>query len=218
MKKVYKYTKISILTFLGTVVVYLLVALLCSYITVNSPKVEKTTHQVFLNSNGIHLDIVFRKQDLSSIFLKGIVHNSSEHYLSFGWGDKKFYLETPTWGEFSIKNALQALFWYSETLVHVTRYYHKQDHWVAISVTTKQLQDLASFVENSFYVSNSSKQILDVSYHLYDNFYKAKGSYCCFYTCNTWTNSALKNSDIKACLWTPFSFRLMDIHRNLSKK
>ena len=42
-----------------------------------------------------------------------------------------------------------------------------------------------------------------------DQFYEAVGSYSCFKTCNTWTNQALKESKLKACLWTPFDFGII---------
>ncbi|REG87882.1 uncharacterized protein DUF2459 [Winogradskyella sediminis] len=47
-------------------------------------------------------------------------------------------------------------------------------------------------------------------YSSIDDFYKAKGSYSCFKTCNSWVNSAFKESGLKSCLWTPFDFGLMN--------
>jgi len=42
-----------------------------------------------------------------------------------------------------------------------------------------------------------------------DDFYRANSSYSCFKTCNTWVNTAFKESGLKAALWTPFDFGLM---------
>ena len=44
----------------------------------------------------------------------------------------------------------------------------------------------------------------DAVYGNHDIFYEAKGSYNLFYTCNTWTNSALKAANQKASLWTVY--------------
>lgn len=212
MQKFWKYTKVSLLTFFVTIIMYLTVAVICTYITVNAKKIENPTHEIFISSNGVHLDIVIQKKDLSADFLKNIVHYTSEDYLAFGWGDKNFYLNTPTWQDLSITNALQALFWHSDSLVHVTRYHYRQRHWALVAVTKQQLQSVIKEIEKAFAIQDRQKQILKKSYHFYDNFYKANGSYTCFYTCNTWVNCVLSNSGIKSCLWTPFSFRLMDLH------
>ena len=45
-----------------------------------------------------------------------------------------------------------------------------------------------------------------------DAFYKANGRYNLFFTCNSWTNKKLKDSNLKSCIWTPFAF---DVMRNL---
>ena len=39
----------------------------------------------------------------------------------------------------------------------------------------------------------------------------AEGSYSCVKTCNSWVNLALKESDLKSCLWTPYHFRIIEI-------
>ncbi|BBM88222.1 DUF2459 domain-containing protein [Candidatus Uabimicrobium amorphum] len=218
MRKLWKYMKIAMLVFFLPIVTYLAIAVVCTYITVNNQEISDATHEIFISSNGVHLDIVLNKKDLSKGFLKGIVHYTHEDYLAFGWGDEDFYLNTPTWNDLSVANALQALFWHSDSLVHVTRYHYPQKHWAKVRVTKQQLQSVIQQIESAFLLKNEQKEVLQRSYHFYDNFYKAKGSYTCFYTCNTWVNCVLKNSAIKACLWTPFSFRLMDIHLNLSKE
>ena len=43
-----------------------------------------------------------------------------------------------------------------------------------------------------------------------DDFYKAKGNYSCFKTCNSWVNTGFKESGLTSCLWTPFDFGLLN--------
>jgi len=174
---------------------------------------HSTTCEIFLNSNGVHVDLVLHKKDLPADFLQDLIHYPGEDYLSFGWGDRNFYLNTPTWSELNAMNALQALFWYSESLLHVTRYRKRQSWWVVIRISHQQLQDVIAQITTAFRLENSRKQLLQKSYSFYDNFYEGNGSYTCFYTCNTWINCVLQNSGIKSCLWTPFSFRLIDLHK-----
>ncbi|WP_432264675.1 DUF2459 domain-containing protein [Autumnicola psychrophila] len=49
------------------------------------------------------------------------------------------------------------------------------------------------------------RPVPNLHYNSRDAFYYAKGSLNPFKTCNTWINSGLKNSKMKACLWTPFT-------------
>ncbi len=72
--------------------------------------------------------------------------------------------------------------------------------------------------DNNFFchvLNSQNKKILlnNKGYSYNDDFYEALGSFSCFKTCNSWVNSGLKESDIKACLWTPFDFGLLRIHK-----
>ena len=44
---------------------------------------------------------------------------SEASHVAFGWGSKVFYLETPTWAEFKLSNALWALGTPSPAVLHV---------------------------------------------------------------------------------------------------
>ncbi|MBL4888255.1 MAG: DUF2459 domain-containing protein, partial [Flavobacteriaceae bacterium] len=46
-----------------------------------------------------------------------------------------------------------------------------------------------------------------------DDFYKANGSFSCLKTCNSWANSAFKESGLKSCFWTPFDFGLINKYK-----
>ena len=55
--------------------------------------------------------------------------------------------------------------------------------------------------------------LIGKGYTTYDEFYEAKGNYSCFKTCNSWVNSALKESNLKACYWTPFDFSVLNKYK-----
>lgn len=59
---------------------------------------------------------------------------------------------------------------------------------------------------------NKNDVLPDASYTTIDNFYKAKGSYSCFNSCNSWVNRGFKRFGLRACLWTPFDFGLLNKH------
>lgn len=197
-------------------VVYIIISLTLSSITVdrimNHINSEK---RIYLNTNGVHLDIVIPIESVDDLVLSGIKYNKNEKYLSFGWGDENFYINTPTWGDLTFSNAFSAIFLKSSTLMHITRYKQKHTDWVAIKINETELQKLNNYILNTFEVNeNGQKIILDnKGYSSIDDFYKSKGSYSCYKTCNSWVNIGFKESGLKACLWTPFDFGLMNKYK-----
>ncbi|WP_299257981.1 DUF2459 domain-containing protein [uncultured Aquimarina sp.] len=213
VKKTLKYLGVALLI----PITYLIVALVCSYIPV-TPKTnsEEQNKSIYLATNGVHLDIVIPKNNIDSLLLRGIKREPSDYYFSFGWGDENFYINTPTWGDLTFKNALKAMFLKSSTLMHVTRYKSIHSDWVQIKISKTELDKLNSYLRSTFKThENGMKVILEnQGYSSIDDFYRAKGSYSCFKTCNSWVNLGFKESGLKSCLWTPFDFGLLRIHKN----
>ncbi len=197
-------------------ITYLLISLLLTAITVDRKTTETNPNKsIFLATNGVHLDIIIPIKNIDPIVLSGINLKESENYLAFGWGDENFYLNTPTWGDLTFKNAFGALFLKSSTLVHVTRYQNKRSDWIEIKVTEKELKEINHYLNETFFTNENGEKILlkDKGYTTTDDFYKANGSYTCFNTCNSWVNSGFKKSGLKSCYWTPFDFGLMNKYK-----
>ena len=208
-KKIIKW----ILYFLLIPTAYVSISLVLSLITVDRiVNNESSEKLIYLNTNGVHLDIVIPIENIDSIVLSGIKRVRSEKYLSFGWGDENFYINTPTWGDLTFNNAFRAMFLKSSTLMHVTRYRQKRLDWVEIKVNESELQKLNSYLLNTFETNEDGMKIIleNKGYSLIDDFYKAIGSYSCLKTCNSWVNTGFKESGLKSSLWTPFDFGLMD--------
>lgn len=193
-------------------IVYLVVSLILTEITIDRKATSTISNNtVFLNTNGVHLNIILSKNDINSNLLKDLIYSETENYIAFGWGDKNFYINTPTWNDLTFGNAFQALFLKSSTLMHVTRYKQKQNDWVKIEINKSELQKLNEYILNTFKKDEKGNKIIlkNKGYSSIDDFYKAKGSYSCFKTCNSWINSAFKESELKSCYWTPFDFGLI---------
>ncbi len=211
-KKIIKW----IFYFLLIPITYIIVSLILSSITVDRKiNNEKSEKLIYLNTNGVHLDIIIPIKNIDSLVLSGIKYNKNEKYLSFGWGEENFYINTPTWGDLTFNNAFRAIFLKSSTLIHVTRYNQKRSDWVEIKVNESELQKLNSYLLNTFEVNENGIKIMleNKGYSTIDDFYKSKGSYSCFKTCNTWVNNGFKKSGLKSCLWTPFDFGLMNKYK-----
>ena len=199
--------------FLFVPISYLIISILLTFITINRTEViVENKKEIYLSTNDVHLAIIIPIDDLSIEFKEDIEFNLDEKYFSFGWGDENFYLNTPTWGDLTFRNAFKALFLKSSTLIHLTRYKQVKNSWTKVIVSKSELNKLNQYISKSFKKDkNGNKIILDnCGYSVDDDFYKANGSFSCFKTCNTWANNAFKESNLKSCLWTPFDFGLIN--------
>lgn len=206
-KKIIKW----IFCFLLIPITYIIISLIVSSITVDRiVNNENSEKLIYLSTNGVHLDMIIPIENVDSLVLPGIKHDRNEKYLSFGWGDENFYINTPTWGDLTLKNAFNAMFLKSSTLMHVTRYKQKRSDWVEIKVNESELKKLNNYLLNTFETNENGMKIIlkNQGYSSIDDFYKSKGSYSCFKTCNSWVNIGFKESGLKSCLWTPFDFGL----------
>lgn len=201
------------LYFLLIPISYLIFSMILSVITIDRENSDLVSNKsIYLSTNGVHLDIVIPTYNIDKLLLSGIKHSASDNYLSFGWGDENFYINTPTWGDLTFNNAFKAMFLKSSTLMHVTQYKSKRSHWIEIKINEIELHKLNNYLYNTFLKDDNGMKIIleNQGYTSIDNFYKAKGSYSCFKTCNSWVNSGFKESGLKSCLWTPFDFSLMN--------
>lgn len=215
MKNILKTTGKGLLIFLGIVVFYLLCGFLIPYIKIDEEKVtEPETVEAYILTNGVHTDLVVPVKSEQIDWSKEIPFENTRSkrtdfkYLSIGWGDKGFYLDTPTWADLKFSTAFKAAFWLSESAMHCT-FYDKMvegEDCKKITLTKDQYADLISFVRAKFDRDGNGKPILiktDAVYGDNDAFYDAKGRYSFLDTCNTWANEGLKESGQKAALWTP---------------
>lgn len=170
---------------------------------------------LYIISNGVHTDICFALQeahlnwDQALDFSRFQTKREAIRYLSFGWGDKGFYFDTPTWAELSAKTALTAAFLPSPTAMHVTlldREPQLGDRIKKVYIKPEQLQNIEQYIFDTFQVKQGKGQHIDCCrYDGYDdNFFEAKGSYHMIRTCNVWANQSLLAGGIKTASWAPF--------------
>lgn len=205
-----------ILGFLGLTVLYFLMAFLLSWL----PKHRKYTNSVdgyvvYFISNGVHTDIVFPTENLPLEWQKQINFDdfgySKEElkYMGFGWGDRGFYLDTPTWAELKFSTAVNALFIPSPTLMHIKTFDQiPRDTYKNVEKLTLnsiQFSKLCDHIWNSFAKDDHHQITLlpNKGYSPNDNFYYARGSYHLFNTCNFWVNNGLRKAGVRTSIWTP---------------
>jgi uncharacterized protein (TIGR02117 family) len=215
MKKILKYAAYTLLTLIAFVLIYLGAAWGLSRITVKAENNTQPDIAIYLKSNGVHTDVVVPVRTETKDWTSRIAYKNTRSgdttlsYIAFGWGDKGFYLETPTWADLKASTAFKAAFGLSTSAMHTTFYndLSEGEYCIKLGVSKEQYQRLVAFIEKSLQNDPSGNTIAigtDARYGNDDAFYEAKGNYNLFHTCNTWTNDALKAAGQKACWWTPF--------------
>lgn len=167
---------------------------------------------IYVHSNGLHLDIALPKEIIDKDLLSQLNISEEDKFVSYGWGDKGFYLETADWENLKISIALKAIFLPSETAMHVTRYLEVKEHWIAVKIGEEQLQILNEYLTASF--TKDDNKIIELEntggYGTNDSFYEAEKSYHMIRTCNVWVNSALKKIGVKTSVWCPFDWGVLN--------
>lgn len=201
--------------FIALIGLYLLAAFVLSRIPVAAEEGGGNDVAIYILSNGVHTDIVVpvrtRQMDWSGLvpYRNTIGQDSSAAWVGFGWGDKGFYLETPTWGDLTPRVAFIAVSGLGTAAMHAT--FHRQltegDDCKRIMLSAGQYTRLVAYLRKSF-AYDAGGRTIHIGAHAHygpaDAFYEGVGRYHLFYTCNTWTNDALKACGQKACWWTPF--------------
>jgi len=203
---------------LGIVVLYAILGYLLPFIEVSAKDDgEQKEIPIYIYTNGVHTDIVMpiknELHDWSSKipFANTTSKKTDYNYVGIGWGDKGFYLDTPTWADLKFSTAVKAAFWMSESAMH-TSFYHtmtEASDCKKIMISKKQYTELVKFIDTKFDRDANGNYILIPTKAVYsdnDAFYDAKGSYSFLNTCNTWANDALKAAGQKAAWWTPTDY------------
>ena len=169
--------------------------------------------EIFLVSSAIHADIVLPlktdtinwRADFSAECFSG--DTSEATHVAVGWGDKEFFVATRRWSDLRASIVAKALFFPSETCLHVTltRADTLPDDARTVTISTQQYTDLVQFINSTFqHDENGAKiQVPNTSYTPNDAFFEAQGSYHCLNTCNVWVGRVAQSAGIRAGWLTP---------------
>jgi len=214
-KRILRISLYAILSLISILVLYLGLAFILSRIGTKPENSQSNDIAIYILTNGVHTDVVVplknELMDWSSEirFSNTLKRDTAFNYVAMGWGDKGFYLDTPTWADLKASTAFKAAFSLSTSAIHATFYKElKEDSTcVKIKLSKAQYLRLATYIRNSFKLDSKGHFInikTSANYGNDDAFYDAVGSYSLLHTCNTWANNALKSCGQKASLWTPF--------------
>ncbi len=223
-KKIALFAGKTILGVIAFVLLYLGAAWVLSLLSTGPEPVTKPGVVIYIRTNGVHADLVVPvrnaikdwRQDLAFAHTKS--GDTAAQYAGIGWGDKGFYLNTPTWADLTVATAFKAAFGLGGTALHATFYRELKEgkDCVRLLLSNDQYSRLVRFIESRFRRDEAGKTLwiqTDAVYGEFDAFYEAKGRYSIFHTCNTWANNGLKACGQKACWWTPFDRGIFNLYR-----
>lgn len=217
VKKIYLFSiKIS-LGFIFFIISYLILIFILSIIPVNTIDSDQSKEvTIYIKTNGVHTDLVLpikneSKDWTTSILFKNTFEKDSVFkFVSFGWGDKDFYLNTPKWSDLKAKTALKAVFYLGNSVLHAQFYKNisESKNCKKIEISKQEYLLLVQSISDRFYRDKVQNIVYIPNYHYNNNdaFYEAKGKYNLFYTCNSWANETLKTANQKAAFWTLTDF------------
>ena len=174
--------------------------------------------RIYLVNNGVHSDVVLPSRsdiaDWTQIFSMTDFRDLSapQSFIAFGWGDRGFYLDIPTWSDLTMKVAIVALSGIDTTLMHV-QYMEdptRTPGWIALDISPEQHEKLVRYVRESFQWDERGRP-RPVPGHTYfgtDAFYEAEGRFSLFVTCNEWVRRGLAKAGIRTAAWSPLMWPL----------
>ena len=173
---------------------------------------------IYVETNGVHTDLVVPVAaagiDWRDLARAGDIADpryAAYDHLAIGWGEARFYLETPTWADVRPGTVLRAALGSDRTLVHVA---HVPAPAVGpearpIVLRPREYRRLAAFIRASFAAPPGEGPRVYPGYEAYDAFYSASGRYDAVMTCNAWTGAALRSAGVRIGAWTPFASTVM---------
>jgi uncharacterized protein (TIGR02117 family) len=203
---------------------YLAAALVGSLIPVNRGWVEPADGVIiYIADNGIHADLILPEKvdglDWAPLFPKrdfaGAPADSS--WIAFGSGEKRVYLDTPTWWDIRPKTVWSALAGGSRVM-HVeyvpSPYYAVRE----IRLRPEEYRRLWAAIRADFALGagGQPQRIDHRGYGPDDAFYQATGKANALRTCNAVVANWLRLAGIKTSLWPPFDNGLTWRYRRYS--
>jgi uncharacterized protein (TIGR02117 family) len=191
---------------------YFMAALIGSLAPVNRSWTEPADGTtVYIADNGIHADIILpveaQELDWTSILPKSDFSAvpAGARWIAFGSGEKRVYLDTPTWWDIRPGTIWRALAG-GNRVMHV-EYVPSPDYAVRqIRLRPEEYRRLWATVRADFALDRRGRpqRIDHPGYGPADAFYRATGKANAIRTCNAVASNWLRLAGVKTSAWPPF--------------
>lgn len=210
MRRQVRPVRITLLIIAGLVATYLVTGLIGAAFVTNPgwrPPARGVT--IWIEDNGIHTGLVLPKRaaglDWRRVFTPDAIVDprfAAHEFVAVGWGERDFFLETPTWWDVTPDTLIAAAGGSDDAVLHVEHVARPVvgERVRKVVLTTAQYRRLAEFIRANLAEGRPVR-----GYAGYDAFYPAHGRYDALRTCNTWTGRALRAAGVRVGRWTPFA-------------
>ena len=204
--------------------IYLIAALAGSLIPVNRgwrEPAQGTT--IYLADNGVHVDVIMPidgqgldwrpllpPRDFAAV-------DPNAGWIAFGSGERRVYLNTPTWWDVTPRTIWSALTG-GERVMHV-EYVPSPDYAVRqVRLRPEEYRRLWAAIRSDFELDSRGRprRIDHPGYGPSDGFYRATGKANAIRTCNAMAAHWLRLAGVRTSLWSPFAQGLLWRYRNYS--
>ncbi|MEX0271262.1 DUF2459 domain-containing protein [Leptolyngbyaceae cyanobacterium UHCC 1019] len=186
---------------------------------------EPCEFTVYLSSDGFHTNLFVPTKTAVHDWTRNTLglageFSASDRYVQFGWGDRRFYMETPAWDQVNPLEAVRALFfWQNPTAMfvkgHATLPRFTNEALKCVRLGKTDYLAMMTFIDRSFQTNpQGQKQRLGSGQDQQSGFYAATGYYSLLNTCNSWTANALQAANVNTPLWSGLAQPIMKHLRN----
>ncbi|HEV2674664.1 MAG TPA: DUF2459 domain-containing protein [Aliidongia sp.] len=159
-------------------------------------------------ANTFHSDLVFPVTGAGVDWTALFELPPEARYVAIGWGNRRFYMETPQLSDLKLATVATALTGTGDSVLHVAWYPGEPmgDAVHALDVTGAQAEALARYVAQ--FAARDEKgrtERFNASYGADDAFFAASGRWSPILTCNEWLGRGLRAARIRTGIWTPFA-------------
>jgi uncharacterized protein (TIGR02117 family) len=151
----------------------------------------------FVLQAGWHTGIVLRPTDISAGDWPEVVNYLRHTYVDIGWGDERFYQAEGNPPSLAARAALiptASVIHIVPFSIHPLNLYSGETFLKRIEATPEQFSALCRIISDSFQRDTTGYPIESRINESSRNFFKAKGKYHIFNTCNTWVVRCLKEA------------------------
>ena len=204
---------------------YLAAALIGSLVSLNRNWSEaKDGTTIYLADNGVHVDIIM-PAEAQGLDWRPLVPSTDfaavdpkTRWIAFGAGEKRVYLDTPTWWDLTPRTVWSALTG-GDRVMHVE--YVPNPYYAArqIRLRPEEYRRLWAAIRADFALDERGrpKLIHHPGYGPSDAFYRATGHASMFRTCNIWAAAKLRLAGVRTSLWPPFASGVIWRYRKVAQ-
>lgn len=180
-------------------------------------------HAVYVANHGWHTGVIIPAGDINVVLPALHTRFGGSAYCEFGWGDAAYYQAR----EKTAGLAMRALFWPTDTVMHVAAVPHEPETYfsgsdvIKIFVTKDDAARLREFIRRSFRLdADGNPQPLGGGAYGDSQFYRAVGTFFFTNTCNKWTARALQSAglDVSTAFNLTAGSLMQDLRRAASRQ